>query len=35
MKPIDGSGSESKMYLIGSKQILYAKMAVLQENCMT
>lgn len=28
MKPVYGSGSESKMYLIGSKQILYAKMAV-------
>lgn len=32
MKPVYGSGSESKMYLIGSKQIPYAKMAVYRKT---
>lgn len=30
--PIYGSGSESKMYVTGSKQILHTKMAILQEK---
>lgn len=32
MKPTSGSGSESKLYVICSQQILCAKMAVLQEK---
>lgn len=32
MKPTSGSGSESKLYVIRSQQILCAKTAVLQEK---
>ena len=32
MMPIYGSGSESKMYVMGSKQSLHTKMAILQEK---